>query len=114
MSRRSQRGALSFRASDRVTGAGIRLFGLGRTDCRVASLLAMTMISQDANKQRRFPGAACLLFWLLRFLHAFQQFLRGDAEEPGQGQQVGGTGLGGARFPYLKILVMYECLHLLA
>ena len=42
MSRRSQRGALSFRASDRVTGAGIRLFGLGRTDCRVASLLAMT------------------------------------------------------------------------
>ena len=42
MSRRSQRGALSFRVSDRVTGAGIRLFGLGRTDCRVASLLAMT------------------------------------------------------------------------
>ena len=37
-----RRAALSFRASDRVTGAGIRLFGLGRTDCRVASLLAMT------------------------------------------------------------------------
>ena len=42
MSRRSRRGALSFRASDRVTGVEIRLFGLGRTDCRVASLLAMT------------------------------------------------------------------------
>ena len=38
----SRRLFLSFRASDRVTGVGIRLFGLGRTDCRVASLLAMT------------------------------------------------------------------------
>ena len=38
----SRRLFLSFRASDRVTGVGIRLFGLGRTDCRVAALLAMT------------------------------------------------------------------------
>ena len=36
------RKVLSFRASDRVTGVGIRLFGLGRTDCHVAALLAMT------------------------------------------------------------------------
>ena len=68
MSRRSQRGALSFRASARReasalgvhTGAGIRLFGLGRTDCRVASLLAMTECVGDGVPDVPFRTAPVL------------------------------------------------------
>ena len=38
---------------------GIRLFGLGRTDCRVASLLAMTECVADAGVAADYPWRPC-------------------------------------------------------
>ena len=45
--------------------------------------------------------------------NAFEQFLRTDAVQLGQGQQVGGAGVRVARFPNLKILLCAEILRLI-
>ena len=47
-------------------------------------------------------------------LFIVQQIVHRDAQQTADGQELVGVGQGLARFPKLKILVMYECLRLLA
>lgn len=54
------------------------------------------------------------LIHILAFPFSFDDFRDADPVELGQLDQHPEIGHIAARFPYLKILVMYECLHLLA